>query len=64
MAPRETENDAYAKFWVYKQIALWYAMVFSGVVNCISLLLCFVLFFSNRLLLFNLVSAPSLYLSP
>ena len=24
MAPRETENNAYAKFWVYKQRALWY----------------------------------------
>ena len=33
MAPRETENNAYAKFWAYKQRALWYVMVFSGVVN-------------------------------
>ena len=33
MAPRETENNAYAKFWGDKQRALWYAMVFSGVVN-------------------------------
>ena len=31
--PRETENDAYANFWDYKQRALWYVMVFSGVVN-------------------------------
>ena len=33
MAPRETENYAYAKFWGDKQRALWYVMVFSGVVN-------------------------------
>ena len=33
IAPRETENNAYAKFWGDKQVALWYAMVFSGVVN-------------------------------
>ena len=33
MAPRETEKNAYAKFWGDKQRALWYAMVFSGVVN-------------------------------
>ena len=33
MAPRETENNAYAKFWGDKQQALWYVMVFSGVVN-------------------------------
>ena len=32
MAPRETENDAYAKFWGDKERALWYVMVFSGVV--------------------------------
>ena len=35
MAPRETENNAYAKFWGGKQRALWYVMVFSGVVNCL-----------------------------
>ena len=34
MAPRETENNAYAKFLGDKQRALWYVMVFSGVVNC------------------------------
>ena len=28
MAPRETENNAYAKFWGLKQRALWYGMVF------------------------------------
>ena len=28
MAPRETENNAYAKFWGDKQRALWYVMVF------------------------------------
>ena len=33
MAPRETENDAYAKFWGDKERALWYVMVFSGVAN-------------------------------
>ena len=33
MAPRETENNAYAKFWGDKQRALWYVMVFSGVAN-------------------------------
>ena len=31
--PRETENNAYAKFWSNKQRALWYVKVFSGVVN-------------------------------
>ena len=34
MAPRETENNTYAKFWGDKKRALWYVMVFSGVVNC------------------------------
>ena len=29
MAPRETENNAYAKFWGEKQRALWHVMVFS-----------------------------------
>ena len=33
MVPRETENNAYAKFWGDKERALWYIMVFSGVVN-------------------------------
>ena len=33
MAPRETENNAYAKFWADKQRAFWHVMVFSGVVN-------------------------------
>ena len=33
MAPRETENNAYAKFWGDKQRALWDVTVFSGVVN-------------------------------
>ena len=28
MTPRETENNAYAKFWGDKQKALWYVMVF------------------------------------
>ena len=29
-APRETENNAYAKFWDDKERVLWYVMVFSG----------------------------------
>ena len=33
MAPRETENNARAKFCGKKQRALWYVMVFSVVVN-------------------------------
>ena len=33
MAPGETENNAYAKFWGDRQRALWYVIVFSGVVN-------------------------------
>ena len=37
MALRETEHNAYAKFWVDKQTALWYVMVFSRVVNCTRL---------------------------
>ena len=36
MAKRETENNAYAKFWGEKQRALWYVMVFSGVVNTLA----------------------------
>ena len=36
MAPRETENNAYAKFWGDKQRTLWYVMVFSGVVNDVT----------------------------
>ena len=33
MALRETESNAYAKFLGDKRRALWYVMVFSGVVN-------------------------------
>ena len=33
MAPRETESNAYANFLGDKQRALWYVVVFSGVVN-------------------------------
>ena len=33
MDPRETENNAYAKLWGDKERAIWYVMVFSGVVN-------------------------------
>ena len=39
MAPRETKNNAYAKFWDDKQRVWWYVMVFSGVVNCCFLIL-------------------------
>ena len=34
MAPRETENNAYAKFWGDKQRTLRYVVVFSVAVNC------------------------------
>ena len=37
MAPRETENNAYAKLWGDNQKALWYVMVFSGVANYVCL---------------------------
>ena len=30
--PRETEDNAYAAFWGYKQIALWYVMAFFVVI--------------------------------
>ena len=33
MASRETENNAYAKFWSDQQRVSWCVMVFSGVVN-------------------------------
>ena len=33
MAPRETENNAYEKFWGDKHRELWHVMVFSVVVN-------------------------------
>ena len=33
MAPRETEDNAYAKFWGDKQRALYYVILFSVVVN-------------------------------
>ena len=33
MASRETENNAYAKFWSDRQRVSWCVMVFSGVVN-------------------------------
>ena len=32
MAPSGTEDNSYVKLWVDKQRALWYVMVFSGVV--------------------------------
>ena len=33
MAPRENGNNDYAKLGGDKQRALWYVMLFSGVVN-------------------------------
>ena len=33
MTTRETENNAYAKYQSDQQRVLWYAMVFSGMVN-------------------------------
>ena len=33
MAPRETKNNAYAKFWSDQQRVLWYVVAFSVVVN-------------------------------
>ena len=33
MAPRETENNAFAKFWADKQRAFWCFMLLSVVVN-------------------------------
>ena len=30
MAPRETESNAYAKFWGDKHRALWYVMAFNA----------------------------------
>ena len=33
MPPRETENNAYAKYWSDKQRVLGYVMVFSVVVK-------------------------------
>ena len=38
MAPRETENNAYTKFWGEKQRALWYVMVFSGVISKLNVM--------------------------
>ena len=36
MAKRQTENNAYAKFWSDQQRLLWHVMAFSVVVNCIN----------------------------
>ena len=54
MAPKETENNAYAKCWGDKQRALWYVMVFSGVVNCDAL----------QILLFLLCDECSILVKP
>ena len=37
MAPRETEDNAYAKFRSDQQTVLWYVMAFSGVVKLYKL---------------------------
>ena len=37
-APRETEDNDYAKYLGDKQGVLWYVMVFSGVVNSTAFL--------------------------
>jgi len=39
MAPKETENSAYAEFWGDKQRAVWYVMVFPLVVNSVNIAL-------------------------
>ena len=36
MAPKETENNAYAKFWGDKRRALWYVMVFLELSICVE----------------------------
>ena len=36
-SPSWTEDNAYAKLWGDNQKALWYVMVFSGVVNWVLL---------------------------
>ena len=36
MAPRETENNAYANFWRHQQSVLWYVMAFSEVANSVK----------------------------
>ena len=62
MAPRETENNAYAKFWGDKQRTLWYVMVFlewsirikiasttnSNAVVVFHILLCFPFFLACK----------------
>ena len=42
MTSRETENNAYAKFWGDKQRALWYVMVFLewSIVVCVYPIFC------------------------
>ena len=53
MAPRQTENNAYAKFWSDQQRALWYVVVFSGVVNYNECTLIY--FFNGKNIIFILV---------
>ena len=51
MAPRETENNAYAKFWRDKQRTLWYVMVFLewSIANSLRRLGVLLLFWLPRL---------------
>ena len=55
MALRETENNAYAKFWGDKQRTLWYVMVFlewsiiPAVTNQSGTLFCMTDFTQERL---------------
>ena len=35
-SPRESKDNAYEIFLDHKQRALWYVMIFSGVVNCLQ----------------------------
>ena len=48
--PSSAKNNAYARFWGDRQRALWYVMVFSGVVNsaqCLSRFSAMAKFFSS-----------------
>ena len=55
--PRETEDNAFAKFWGEKQRALWYVMVFSGAVN-IEIILKLVLPTSVSYIVFLILLIP------
>ena len=55
MAPRESENNAYAKCWGDKQRALRYVLVVSVVVNC------FFSFLLSLLLILHVVYFHSIF---